>query len=307
MASSTRNKKNKDKTKKAQKSGGKGALKKKDRRLNRKNADRLDLYQRSVNSPDNDVDFLTEQFEILRGRPLRHLREDFCGTAALAAEFLKRHPENTAEGFDLDPEPIEWGKQRNFSKLEGWPERMTFHLADVRNPADKRPDLTCAQNFSYWCFKTRAELLAYFQSVYADLAPDGAFVVDLYGGPEALHELEEERDIDDGAFTYVWDQQEYQPGTGNYKTAIHFRFRDGSEWENAFEYDWRFWNLCELRDLLFEAGFGEVRPYFEGTDEDDDEDGNGVFEYDEVGENCEAWLGYLISLKGPRSNEIGKR
>ena len=95
--------------------------------------------------------------------------------------------------------------------------------------------------------------------------------------------------------------------SGNYKTAIHFRFRDGSEWENAFEYDWRFWNLCELRDLLFEAGFGEVRPYFEGTDEDDDEDGNGVFEYDEVGENCEAWLGYLISLKGPRSNEIGKR
>ena len=205
--------------------------------------------------------------------PLRHIREDFCGTAALAAEFLKRDPKNTAEGFDLDPDPIEWGKQRNFGKVEDADSRMKFHLKDVRSPADKRPDLTCAQNFSYWCFHTRAELLTYFKSVHADLADDGLFVVDLYGGPEALSELEEEREIDGGAFTYVWDQKEYLPGSGEYNTAIHFRFNDGSEWENAFEYHWRFWHLTELRDVLYEVGFSEVRPYFEGTDEDDEEEG----------------------------------
>ena len=293
MASSTRGK---------NKSGGKSQLKKKDRKLNRKSADRLDLYQRSVNSPDTDVDFLEKQFTDLVGRPLRHLREDFCGTAALAAEFLGRDGENTAEGFDLDSDPIEWGKKRNFAKVENWEERMTFHLDDVRNPADKRPDLTCAQNFSYWCFHTRAELKTYFQSVFADLAEDGMFVVDLYGGPEAMSEMEEEREIDGGAFTYVWDQKEYWPGSGEYKTAIHFHFNDGSEWENAFEYSWRFWHLTELRDLLFEVGFKAVRPYFEGTDEDDEEEGNGIFDYDEKGENCEAWLGYLVSCKGePKS------
>ena len=294
MPSTTRNKKHKKE---------KSSLKKKDRRLNRKSADRLDLYQRSVNSPETDVDFVVEQYEALRGRPMKHFREDFCGTAAMAAEFIKRDESHTAEGFDLDPEPVAWGKNRNFSKIEGWEERMTFHLADVRNPADKKPDLTCAQNFSYWYFKERSELLGYFKSVFADLADDGLFVIDLYGGPEAMNELEEEREIDGGAFTYVWDQKEYNPGSGSYKTAIHFRFRDGSEWENAFEYDWRFWHLTELRDILFEAGFGEVRPYFEGTDEDDEEEGNGIFEYDEDGENCEAWLGYLISLKGPKKKK----
>ncbi|MEZ6019154.1 MAG: class I SAM-dependent methyltransferase [Planctomycetota bacterium] len=290
MANTTRNKK--DKKNKPDKS-----VKKKDRRLNRKSADRLDLYQRSVNSPETDVDFLTAQFEQLRGRPLRHLREDFCGTAALAAEFLRRDPANTAEGFDLDPEPVEWGKRRNFEKIENADTRMEFHIAEVRNPASRRPDLTCAQNFSYWCFQTRAEMLGYFKSVYADLGSDGVFVVDLYGGPEALNELEEEREVDGGAFTYVWDQREWQPGTGLYKTAIHFRFRDGSEWENAFEYTWRFWFLTELRDILAEAGFQTIRPYFEGTDEENETEGNGVFEHDEVGENCEAWLAYLICLK----------
>ncbi|MFT4649376.1 MAG: hypothetical protein ACI87O_000192 [Planctomycetota bacterium] len=294
MSSTTRNKK-------------KSTLKKKDRRLNRKNADRLDLYQRSVNSPETDVDFVTEQFEALRGRPMRHFREDFCGTAAMCADFIKRDEANTAEGFDLDPDPVNWGKNRNFSKIENWEDRMTFHLADVRNPADKKPDLTCAQNFSYWYFQKRDELLGYFKSVYADLADDGMFVVDLYGGPDAMNEMEEEREIDDGAFTYVWDQKEYNPGSGQYKTSIHFRFNDGSEWIDAFEYDWRFWHLTELRDILFEAGFSEVRPYFEGTDEDDEEEGNGIFEYSEVGENCEAWLGYLISMKGPKSCETAPK
>lgn len=291
---STKNRQ-KDKSKKKHKSQDK-SVKKKDRRLCAKTADRLDLYQRSVNSPETDVDFVTETFETLRGRPVRHFREDFCGTAAMTAEFLGRDEANTAEGFDLDPEPIEWGKKRNFKKVVNWEERMTFHLKDVRTPADKRPDVTCAQNFSYWCFKTRKEMLGYFTSILNDLTDDGMLVLDLYGGPEALTELEEERDID-GAFTYVWDQREYWPGSGDYSAAIHFRFRDGSEMLNAFEYDWRFWHLTELRDILAEVGFTTIRPYFEGTDEDDEEAGNGEFEHDEKGENCEAWIGYLVALK----------
>lgn len=291
---STKNRKQ-DKTKK-QKSGKNKSVRKKDRKLNAKNADKLDLYQRSVNSPDTDVDFLTNTFEELRGRKVQHLREDFCGTAALAAEFLSRDEAHTAEGFDLDNEPIEWGKRRNFQTKDGLLDRMQFHLADVRNPSNKRPDVTCAQNFSYWCFKTRKEMLDYFRGIHADLASDGMLVLDLYGGPESMTEMEEERDID-GAFTYVWDQREYWPGTGTYKSAIHFRFRDGSEMENAFEYEWRFWHLTELRDVLYDAGFANVRPYFEGTDPDDEEAGNGEFEYGEDGENCEAWIGYLVALK----------
>ena len=289
MGSSTKSKR---KNKKAPKS-----LKKKDRKLNAKNADRFDLYQRSVNSPDTDVDFITRTFEELRGRELRHIREDFCGTANLCAEFLSRDPQNTAEGFDLDPEPMEWGKKNNFGRVSDGMERMTWHLDDVRNRSDRSPELTTAANFSYWCFKTREELLGYFKHTLEDLADDGMFVMDLYGGPEAYTEMEEIREIDGGAFEYAWDQRRWEPGTGNYEAAIHFRFRDGSELFEAFKYDWRFWYLTELRDVLMDAGFKRVSPYFEGDDPDDEEEGDGEFRFDPIGDNCEAWIGYLVAEK----------
>jgi SAM-dependent methyltransferase len=260
-------------------------------------ADRYDLYQRAVNSPEADVDFLIKVYGQLRdGQRPRHLREDFCGTANLAAEWLKRGPEMTAEGFDLDPEPIEWGKRVNFASVPDTDERMTFHVADVRSRASVRPDITTAPNFSYWCFRTREEMKSYFRSALEDLAPGGLFVLDVYGGPESIVEMEEQRDID-GKFTYVWDQRQYWPGTGEYHTAIHFRFKDGTELYDAFQYLWRFWHLTELRDILTEVGFKSVGNYFEGTDPEDEEAGDGNFELDEKGENCQAWIGYIVAAK----------
>ena len=49
--------------------------------------------------------------------------------------------------------------------------------------------------------------------------------------------------------------------------------------------------------MLFDAGFKAVNPYFEGVDPDDEEEGDGIFVIDQVGDNCEAWLGYLIAEK----------
>lgn len=266
-------------------------------KLTAASADRYDLYQRSVNSPEADVDFLIKVYERLRdGRQPRHLREDFCGTANLAAEWLKRDAAMTAEGFDLDPEPIEWGKRENFTEVPDGLARMTFHVADVRSRALVKPDVATAPNFSYWCFHTRAELKGYFRSAYEGLAQDGVFVIDVYGGPEALVEMEEERVIG-GGLTYVWDQRQYWPGTGEYHAAIHFQFKDGTELRDAFEYHWRFWNLTELKDLLSEVGFRGVTTWFEGTDPDDDESGDGNFELDERGENCQAWIGYIVAAK----------
>ncbi|MBL6722150.1 MAG: class I SAM-dependent methyltransferase [Planctomycetes bacterium] len=289
--------KNKGKAKQKDKAKKRKDKKARKARLTAEGADRHDLYQRSVNSPETDVDFTMRVFQDLRGRPLRRLREDFCGTAALAAEFLSRDPQHRAEGFDLDPLPIEWGKERNFGRVDDGLARMDFQLRDVREPSSQAPDMTLAQNFSYFCFKTRKELLGYFRAVHANLAVDGVFQMDLYGGPDSMVEQQEERDIEDGAFTYVWDQKEYWPATGEYRCAIHFRFRDGTELTDAFEYEWRLWTLPELKDILAEAGFKETRTYFEGTDPEDEESGNGEFEEDPRGENCLAWIGYLVSLK----------
>jgi hypothetical protein len=291
MASST-----KPKSKSKQSKSGEKTGRKKDRRLNAKNADKHDLYQRAVNSPDQDVDFLIETYREMRGKDATHMREDFCGTALLAAEWISRSDDYTAEGFDLDPDPIAWGKEHNFKRLGDAAKRMTWHESDVRAPADRRPDVTTAANFSYWLFLERRDLLEYFKSVHADLADDGLFIIDMYGGPDAMVEGEEERDLG-GGIEYIWDQVDYSPATGRYDCAIHFRFRDGSEMHNAFEYTWRLWGLPELKDVMSDAGFSQVDTYFEGTDPDDEEEGDGVFVKDGKGENIDAWLSYLVAQK----------
>jgi len=261
-------------------------------------ADKYELYQLAVQSPDTDVDFLTETYESINGKQPRHLREDFCGTSLICAEWVTRDPENTAEGYDLDPEPIEWGKEHNFDKVRklGREDNVSLYVEDARAPGRKAPDVRIAQNFSYWLFRERAELLEYFKLAQASLATDGIFVVDLYGGTEGTEEMFEERKIE-GGFTYVWDQDAYYPGTAEFYCNIHFKFRDGSELENAFQYHWRAYGMAELKDLLREAGFSQVESYFEGDDEDDPEEGNGIFEPDERGENCASWIAYLVSRK----------
>jgi len=262
------------------------------------NADKYELYQKAVQSADTDVDFLIETYTELNGRAPQHLREDFCGTALICCDWVCRDDEKTAEGYDLDPEPLEWGKQHNFSNVEKKQaeDRIQLYLEDARAPGRKAPDVRIAQNFSYWLFMKRAELLEYFRLAYESLAAGGIFVIDMYGGTEGTEELLEERKIE-GGFTYVWDQDAYYPGTGEYFCNIHFKFRDGSELKNAFQYHWRVWGMAELKDLLADAGFDEVQSYFEGDDPDDPEEGNGEFAPDPRGENCESWIGYLVSRK----------
>ena len=182
-----------------------------------------------------------------------------------------------------------------FSELGTAAERATLHIKDVREPSLKKPDVRAAQNFSYFVFKKRTELIEYLRSAYLDLAAEGVFVMDIYGGPDSLAEMEEEREIDEG-FTYVWDQDRYWPATGDYKAYIHFKFKDGTQMKRAFTYDWRLWSLTEIKDALIEVGFASVDTYWEGTDSDG-ESGNGVYRTSRKGENCEAWVTYLVAYK----------
>ena len=165
----------------------------------------------------------------------------------------------------------------------------------MREPSHQPPDVRCALNFSYSIFKTRAEMLGYFRAAHADLAQDGIFVIDIHGGPDAMEETEEERDIDEG-FTYVWDQEQFWPATGDYKCHIHFEFKDGTRIHRAFTYDWRMWTIPELVDCLRDAGFAEIHTYWEGTDEDG-ESGDGIFRRKRKGENCESWIAYIVAAK----------
>ncbi len=268
-------------------------------------ADRADphvLYQKSVQSPDHDVPLLVSYFEDYTGQPLRLLREDFCGTAAFAAYFVTRHSENRAVGIDLDEATLQWGIAHNASGLTAdQQQRLTLIQGNVLDVHPPEVQLTVAMNFSYMAFKDRPTLLRYFKRTKASLRPGGMFVLDIWGGSESQVLLEETREIENpdddgiGDFTFVWDQDAFDPATYFCTARIHFAFRDKSELRNAFVYDWRMWTLPDVMELMKEAGFHDVHFLWEGTDPETG-DGTGTYHRVENGEADLSWIAYIAGI-----------
>ena len=263
-------------------------------------ADRHVLYEKSVQSPDTDVEFFTETYEKLRGKKALSMREDFCGTALLSVEWCKTDPERTAIGVDLDKPTLDWGVKNNIQAAGGDIEqRIQLINGNVLDKPDEKVDLACAMNFSYCCFKTRDDLRSYFESARAGLKDDGMLMLDLLGGTETMDVLEEEREVDDEDFIYIWDQDKFNPITHEMTCHIHFEFPDDSRIEKAFSYEWRLWMIPELRELLQEAGFSKVRVYWEEfVDDEDDEDemeGTGIYHDVSEAEQQESWVNYIVA------------
>lgn len=261
-------------------------------------ADRHRLYELSVQCAEAEVDFIDRNFRLLRGRSARLLREDFCGTASVCCEWVKRRKSNRALGIDIDPEVLGWGRKKNLSGLgEDVAERVTLLQEDVLEIEAKSPDIVVAMNFSYWLLKHRASVRRYFKRVRKALKDDGVFFLDAYGGYDSYRVITEERAIEDesGDFTYVWEQAKYDPVTGHLLCHIHFAFPDGSRMDRAFSYDWRLWSLPEIRELLDEVGFRRVICYWQGWDQDGNPD--GVFTPVEEGEADAGWIAYLTAEK----------
>ncbi|MDQ2646664.1 MAG: class I SAM-dependent methyltransferase [Myxococcota bacterium] len=259
-------------------------------RFTAKTADKHDLYQRSVQDVDTEVGFIDQVFRSIRKRAPVSLCEDFCGTALLCGAWVKKNKNRTAIGIDIDPKVLAWGVEHNLSPIDEPGSRITLHQRDVRKPLPGKVDVLGAFNFSYWIFKTRDELRRYFERCRKGLNKDGLFFLDAYGGWEAHEPMFERRAIA-GGFTYIWDQDKVDPITNHILNHIHFEFRDGTKLDKAFSYDWRFWSLAELRELLLEAGFKDVRVYWDTSDDDDHEH----YVPRARAENQPGWLAYLVA------------
>ena len=254
-----------------------------------------ELYELSVQEPEAEVDLINQVWEELRNRKCVSIREDFCGTAAASMAWVKDNDENIAVGVDIDQSVLDWGRAKIADRLtDDQAKRLKLVEGDVRTADTGLVDSVCAMNFSYFLFNTRDALREYFRSAYANLKDDGLFMLDAYGGSEAFEEMEEERDLD--GFTYIWDQNYYNPITGAVVNYIHFHFPDGTKIERAFTYKWRLWTLPEIQELLLEAGFSNVVVYWEGTEEDSGE-GDGNWSISTRGEACEGWVAYLVAEK----------
>ncbi len=261
-------------------------------------ADRHLLYQHAVQDVEAEIDFVEQTWSELRQRPAVFLREDFCGTANTACEWVIRDEDHQAVGVDLDREVLEWGRLNKLADLdEEQLERIELLNEDVLQTRPGLADIILAMNFSYYLFLTRDDMREYFINVLDGLVSDGIFFLDAYGGYEApmvLTEPRECQDVDGNDFTYIWDQATFNPINSCMDCHIHFEFPDQSRMEKAFSYQWRLWTLPEIREILYEAGFSKVDIYWEGTDEVKNE-GNGVYTPSETGDADPGWVCYIVA------------
>ena len=266
-------------------------------------ADKFDCYQRSVQAPEHEVEFFEQAFkEAYRRKPIS-LREDFCGTFAICCEWVKSNSQRTAIGVDLCAATLQWGRDHNLEKLQpAQQQRVRLIEQDVRKKNRPSVDVLAAQNFSFWIFKSRPEVVEYFRAARANLNPAGILVMDMMGGADCFREDNvDKRIIKKGkkGFKYIWRQVSFNPVNHDAKFSISFKFKDGSELENAFEYDWRFWSIPEVREMLTEAGFSASHCYFEVENEDDEEvDETGdQWARAEVAPSHPVWLAYIVAIR----------
>lgn len=256
--------------------------------------DKYELYSKSVQSPETDVEFLRDTYKSIRGVLPKTLCEDFCGTFMISCEWVKLHKNFKAIGIDLDLEPIAYGKSKYLSKLK--PEqqsRLQLIQSDVMNSELPKTDIVLAANFSYFVFRDRARMREYFSHVRERVNDTGIFVMDCFGGSHCFDSNEENTKHKD--FTYYWEQLDFDPVSNRASFAIHFKPKGKKKFERVFTYDWRMWTIPELREILEEAGFSKTTVYWEGTKKDGT--GNGIFKPAVVGESCQSWIAYIVAEK----------
>jgi SAM-dependent methyltransferase len=255
------------------------------------NFDKYELYTRAVQSPEEDVNFLLATFKKLTGRKPITLGEDFCGTFALCCEWIRRGSDLRAVGVDLSLEPLTWGRTHHLSRLDRDQQSRLLTLNGNVMDLDLPPvDLLAAMNFSYFIFKRRDDLVAYFRNVRKRLTPGGLFFADCFGGTDISDDVEEEIDHDD--FLYFWHQERSNPITNEGLFHIHFQLKNQEKFEKVFTYDWRMWSIPEIREAMLDAGFRSTRVMWETADSTGDGTGDFYETYD--GESCASWIAYVI-------------
>jgi len=258
-------------------------------------SDKYALYEESVQASDAEVDFLQQCFgQFFKRKPIV-LREDFCGSGWLCAEWVKSNRNRRAIGVDLHQGVLEWGMKKHMQKLtKNQQDRVTLIHENVLSVETEKADIITGLNFSYWTFKSRSLLRAYFQRTYNALKNDSMLVLDIFSGPDASSIKTEKRTYKN--FTYVWEQESYNPINADFVCNIHFEFKDGSAIRKAFEYHWRLWTPHELREMLYDVGFNEVTIFLRESDDKGWLTGN-TEEIHSLEDPDLVWLAYIVATK----------
>ena len=255
--------------------------------------DKYAVYTHAVQSPAHDAKFLRTVYRDIREAEPVVLREDFCGTHALACAWVKLGTDMRAIGIDIDPEPLQYGRENHQGVLTGQQrDRLTIMQGDVLTTRLPKADIVCAFNFSYFCFHSREALRAYFKGVKRTLSPSGIFVLDIFGGPQHGEPCVDTKRL--AGLRYFFEQEFFDPISNRTRFHLHFHPRGSRIRRRVFSYDWRMWSIPEVRDALADAGFSKSAVYWEGTGRNGR--GSGRYHKREKGEACRVWTAYIIGL-----------
>ena len=224
---------------------------------------KLDFYRLAVQHPLAEAAFLERVYRHYRGRAATLLREDFAGTAAVAAAWAAMIPDGQALAVERHGSTARWARRRVVRELGERARDVHVVQTDVMKLTRPRVDVIAALNFSTFIYHDRDLLRNYFAHARRSLLPGGVLVIDAYGGPGAMRVGLQRRRVNPlpqegvGSFEYQWEQRSYDAVTGRVDCRIHFRMSGGRRRliPNAFVYDWRLWALPELTELMRAAGF----------------------------------------------------
>ena len=205
------------------------AEKKKNFKMTAENADIHTLYEAAVQCPEANLAFVQSVFEDTRQREPRLLREDFCGTANLACEWAAQDPDHESWGVDLDLDTLKWGETHHLSRIGEAADRVHLIHDDVMTAEAPAVDVTVAFNFSYWIFKQRRDLVAYFRQVCNGLNDAGMLVVDIFGGTRATLEGEEKQYVLPKSGKYLLLILQAGSGHGRLWTTLRSRWGGGRD------------------------------------------------------------------------------
>lgn len=276
---------------------------------------KLDLYRLAVQHPEAEAAFLMRAYAHYRGGAMpTRLREDFAGTAAVAAHFVELHDDHRALAVESHGPTLRWAERRVAMELGDRAEDLIFIEADaaaVGPPDLPKVDVTAALNFSVFIYHTRDALRDYFRSARRGLRPGGLLLLDAYGGPGAMRVGEQRRPVSLPrpqrdrlglrSLQYRWEQRTYDAVTGRVDCRIHFAIGETGGHErrivrNVFRYDWRLWTLPELCEVLTEAGFSRTDVWCEATTRAGDR-GGGRYRPTRHMPAREDWVAYVVGVR----------
>lgn len=257
----------------------------------------LELYEASVQDPISEMKFFEKVFkQTFKKRPLV-LREDFCATFRNACQWIKMGRHNCAHAVDLDEKTLEYGKNKLDHLSIKEQARLFVYPENVLSVDTPPVDILSISNFSIGYLKKREDLLFYMQNNYRHLKKQGMVIFDLLGGQEISVEQEEKRTFsmpDKKRVKYIWEHACYDPITHDAVFYIHYEILK-KRFEKVFAYHWRMWSIPEMRDVLLEAGFDDVKVYWEKDDEDGDPSGD--YAVAKRAEDCSVWIAYVVGIK----------